>query len=107
MLLGIVVLAADFWHPAASEVLSRQALLIVIPPGTTAAPSVAIRHRVEAAIGSNRPLSSSERIHVGICAQIIVDVTVRIRLVVTLHECAVVSVIRAHIMVPLRIGRDH
>ena len=62
---------------------------------------------MEAAIGLNCSLSASERIHVRICAPIIVDVAIRIRLIVTLHECAVVAVIWLHIMVALCIGRNH
>ena len=61
---------------------------------------------MEAAIGLNRSLSSSEWIHVWVCAPIVVDVTVRIRLIVTLDECAVVAVIWPHIMVALRVSRD-
>ena len=69
--------------------------------------SAAIRHRVEAAIGVDRSLATRKWIDVRIRAPVIIDVTVRVSLIMTGYECAVVAVIWPHIMVPLRVCGDH
>jgi hypothetical protein len=106
-----VLLRMLCWQPISAFGCQRGSLrqfsLVVITPGSTAIQPVAIRHRVETAIGINRPLATRKRIEIRIRAPVVVDVTVRIRLIVALHERAVMAVIGPHMMVALRVCGDH
>lgn len=63
---------------------------------------------MQPSIGVNRPLVTCKRIDVRIRVPVIIDVTVRIRLIMWLHiGAAIAAVITASVVVPLRVGRDH
>ena len=82
-------------------------LLVVFPrtattPCVASAPRPGMRgHRMQST------LATGERVHVRICAPVIVEVAIRVRLIVTLHIGTVVRVVRSDIVVSLRVCRDH
>ena len=62
---------------------------------------------METAIGINGSLATRKRIDVRIRAPVIIDVPVRVSLIMTGHERAVVTVMWPHVMVALRVCGDH